>query len=777
MSETYTVSLSVRQLVEYVYSSGSIDARLQSADAMQDGTKAHQRIQGEYGEDDQKEVFLKADIVWGDDLKFTIDGRCDGLLASGSVPMIDEIKSTRGDLARVKEAGGLPVHWAQAWFYAYMYARDYDVPRMSVQLTYVHTLTDETIRFVREASFEELESDILGMIEQYAPYAQLRREHEQSRNASIGQLPFPFHTYRTGQRKLAGAVFKSIEEGVSLFARAPTGIGKTISTTYPAIKAIGQGLLQRIYYLTARTTTRAAAEDALRLMESQGLRLHAVTITAKDKICFQEETRCEKEHCPYADGYYDRINEAVLDILREETLLTRPVIEQYARKHLVCPFEYSLDLAYAADMVICDYNYVFDPRISFKRLHGEVKKRTALLVDEAHHLPDRGREMFSGMLTKAPFLAMQRELKGKHPGAHGAAKAINDYFIAKRKQLGDGRPQAMEQEKPEELIVLAERFAEEIEPLLEGAGAELLDLYFQSQQFLRAAKLYDTRYATLTEVSRGDVTMKLYCLDPSELLKGMRKGYRSAVYFSATLTPLGYYMDMLGGAEEDYTISLASPFDSGQLDVSIHAVSTRYQVRGQSYGPIAGIVHRMIMSRKGNYFVFFPSYAYMNAVHEAYIELMESEGLPPEERPVVQVQRSDMTEEERDGFLEAFQPGGARSLVGFAVMGGVFSEGVDLPGDRLIGVVVVGVGMPQLGMERDALRAYYQQRGNRGFHYAYVIPGMNKVLQAGGRLIRSETDEGRLMLIDDRYLEQDYRRLLPEEWLQAVKNTYSEFLD
>ncbi|RJE86049.1 ATP-dependent DNA helicase [Paenibacillus sp. 1011MAR3C5] len=777
MSETYTVSLSVRQLVEYVYSSGSIDARLQSADAMLDGTKAHQRIQSEYGEDDQKEVYLKADIVWGEGLQFAIDGRCDGLLASGAVPMIDEIKSTRGDLVRVKEEGGLPVHWAQAWFYAYMYARDNAVPKMSVQLTYVHTLTDETIRFIREASFEELQSDILGMIEQYAPYARLRREHELRRDASIGQLPFPFHTYRTGQRKLAGAVFKSIEEGVSLFARAPTGIGKTISTTYPAIKAIGQGLLQRIYYLTARTTTRAAAEDALRLMESQGLRLHAVTITAKDKICFQEETRCEKAHCPYADGYYDRINGAVLDILREETLLTRPVIERYARKHRVCPFEYSLDLAYAADMVICDYNYVFDPRVSFKRLYGEVKKRTALLVDEAHHLPDRGREMFSGMLTKAPFLALQRELKGQHPGAYSAAKAINDYFIARRKLLGDGRPSAMEQEKPEELIMLVERFTEEIEPLLEGDGATWLDLYFQSQQFLRAAKLYDARYATLTEVVRSDVSLKLYCLDPSELLKGMMKGYRSAIYFSATLTPLGYYMDMLGGAEEDYTISLASPFDSGQLDVSIHPISTRYHDRGQSYRPIAGIVHRMIMSRTGNYFVFFPSYAYMNAVHEAYIELMDSEEMPPGDRPAVQVQRSDMTEEERDGFLEAFQPGGERSLVGFAVMGGVFSEGVDLPGDRLIGVVVVGVGMPQLGLERDALRAYYQQRGNRGFHYAYVIPGMNKVLQAGGRLIRSETDEGQLMLIDDRYLEQDYRRLLPEEWLQAVKNTYSELLD
>ncbi|MCR2805252.1 ATP-dependent DNA helicase [Paenibacillus soyae] len=766
----YPVSLSVRHLVEYVYLSGSIDNRLQTVDAMHEGTKAHLRVQGEYGEGDRKEVYLKAEIPCGE-LLFSVDGRADGVLATEPIPTIDEIKSTAGDLGRVREEGGFPVHWAQAWFYAYMYARDTGAPSMRIQLTYVNTVTEETERFVREASLEELERDVQGMVERYAPYALLRRDHERKRNASIESLPFPFESYRAGQRRLAGAVYKSVEEGVSLFARAPTGIGKTVSTTYPAIKAMGRGLLQRIYYLTARTTTRAAAEDALGLMAAKGLNLHAVTLTAKDKICFQEETRCEKEHCPFADGYYDRINGAIMDILENETLMTRSVIERYARKHTVCPFEFSLDLAYASDLVICDYNYVFDPRISFKRLYGEVKKKTAVLVDEAHNLPDRAREMFSGGLTKAPFLAMQRSLKGRHKTAFEAAKAVNDYFIATRKRLADGKPAVSEKERPDELIGLAERFAEAAQPLLETEGGELLELYFEVQQFLRAAKLYDDRFTTMTEVSRNDVSVKLFCLDPSELVAGTVKGYRSAVYFSATLTPLGYYMDVLGGSEEDYTLSLPSPFSSEQLTVSVHPISTRYQDRDVSYKPIAEIIRRTVSGKKGNYLAFFPSYAYMNAVHEAYLELLDGAGeRESASRPDVLLQQSGMAEEERDAYLAAFRPDGERSLVGFAVMGGIFSEGVDLPGDRLIGVVVVGVGMPQLGLERDTLRSYYSSQGKNGFTYAYVVPGMNKVLQAGGRLIRSETDTGTLALIDDRYLESGYRQLLPEEWLGAVKN-------
>lgn len=804
MADEYRVSLPVRQLVEYVFLSGSIDMRMQSMDALQEGTKAHQRIQETYGEHDRKEVYLSAEITC-DGLLFVVDGRCDGLLATEPMPTIDEIKSTRADLGSL---GDKPVHWAQALFYAYMYACQEELPAIGVQLTYAHKDSGEARRFYREASFAELEEQVMGIVRQYAPYAKQRQRHERQRDASIATLAFPFDNYRAGQRKLAGAVYKTIEEGVSLYAKAPTGIGKTISTTYPAIKAIGSGLLRRLYYLTARTTTRAAAEDALRHMERRGLHIHSVTITAKEKICFQDEVRCDKDHCPYADGYYDRINGAILDVLENETIMSRAVIEQYARKHRVCPFEMSLDAAYASDVVICDYNYVFDPRISFKRQYAEGKKATALLVDEAHNLVDRARDMFSAELTRWPFQSLQREQKNGHRGVYEASKAINEYFVALRRTIEDNKDRPIVSETlPDELVKLAERFAQAAEKALDGGGTTasitsgtgkvsdgdtmtagdtspvgspvlagaamnfgsnddntLLDAYFAVQQFLRAAKLYDERFATFAEVTRLDMRVKLFCMDPSELLKETGKGYRSHVYFSATLTPVRYYMDMLGATEQDYTLALPSPFASERLQVGVHPISTRYQDRDKSYQPIAKLIADTASKRRGNYFVFFPSYAYMKDVHDTYMK-QESPGKEIE----IKLQRSDMSEEERDEFLADFRPEGSRTLVAFAVLGGVFSEGVDLPGDRLIGVMVIGVGLPQLGLERNLLRDFFQRDGKNGYDYAYVIPGINKVLQAGGRLIRTETDSGTISLVDDRYEQPSYRRLLPEEWLASLR--------
>lgn len=782
--QPYKVELPVRQLVEYVFLSGSIDSRMQSMDSLQEGTKAHQRIQETYGESDRKEVYLSAEILC-DGLAFVVDGRCDGLLATEPLPTIDEIKSTRADLATLEDKS---VHWAQALFYAYMYARDENLPAIGIQLTYVHKDTGETKRFRRETGFGELEEQVTHILRQYAPYAKLKQRHEETRDASIRDLAFPFDHYRAGQRKLAGAVYKTVQEGVSLYAKAPTGIGKTISTTYPAIKAIGGGLLKRLYYLTARTTTRAAAEDALKHMQNRGLRIHSVTITAKEKICFQDEVRCDKDHCPFADGYYDRINGAILDMLEHETIMSRSTIEHYARKHAVCPFEMSLDAAYASDAVICDYNYVFDPRISFKRQYAEGKKATALLVDEAHNLVDRARDIFSAELTRWPFQTLQREQKGGHRGLYEASKAINEYFVSLRKTIEDNKDKPVVSDMlPDELVKHAERFAIAAEQVLDGGfgagfpGAEgsvaggvagatggdgdstLLDAYFAVQQFLRAAKVYDGRFATFAEVTRLDMRVKLFCMDPSELLKEAAKGYRSHVYFSATLTPVRYYMDMLGASEKDYTLALPSPFESERLQVDVRPISTRYQDRNDSYGPIAQLIADTAAKREGNYFVFFPSYAYMKDVYDAYTKLGGSHS-----GAIVKLQRTDMSEEERDAFLADFQPGGDRTLIGFAVLGGVFSEGVDLPGDRLIGVIVVGVGLPQLGLERNLLRDFFQREGKSGYDYAYVIPGMNKVLQAGGRLIRTETDSGTITLVDDRYLQPSYRRLLPEEWLASL---------
>ncbi|WP_028400162.1 ATP-dependent DNA helicase [Ectobacillus panaciterrae] len=753
-----TVRISVRSLVEYVFRSGSIDTGFRTSTTLIEGTKAHQKIQKTYKELDQKEVYVQAELSY-EDVEFIVDGRCDGLLFSDDMIIVDEIKSTSKDLSQITEETH-PVHWAQAKFYAYMYAKEHGLNEMTVQLTYVHVDTEEQKRFRQIVSFTELESFVFDVVKRYAPYASMQLRHREKRNASIKELPFPFQTYREGQRKLAGAVYKTIADEKSLFAKAPTGIGKTISTTFPSAKAMGEGFLDRMFYLTAKTITRTAAEEAFSLMEKKGLCMHTVTITAKDKVCFKEETRCQKEYCEFANGYYDRINDAILDILENETILSRSVIEKYALEHKVCPFEFSVDLAYAADTVICDYNYIFDPRVSFKRLFEEQKKQTVLLVDEAHNLVDRAREMFSAEVHKSVYLQLKRNFKGINAKVHDVAHAINQYFIALRKQSDE--KQIVRKELDEELVRLLEEFiiAAEME-LAAGNGGEeqslLLDAYFSVQSFVRIASLYDERYVTYTEFEKSEVRMKLFCLDPSHLLRQMGKNYRSKIYFSATLTPLSYYQDMLGAQEEDFIISIPSPFHQEQLQVFVQPVSTKYHDRERTKPNIAAALHQLIEHRPGNYLVFFPSYQYLRDVYESFMER--------ETEVKTIVQDTGMSEEEREHFLAAFQAENEETLVGFAVLGGIFSEGIDLKGDRLNGVAVVGVGLPQLGLERNIIKDYFNAAGKNGYDYAYVFPGMNKVLQAGGRLIRSENDTGTILLIDDRFLQRKYQSLLPDEWM------------
>ncbi|WP_372631804.1 ATP-dependent DNA helicase [Cohnella sp.] len=757
---TDTISLSVRRLVEHVFRSGSLDSGFRAASALAEGTKAHQKLQSKYGERDRKEVYLSAEVGCGD-LLFAVDGRCDGLLiGENGETTIEEIKSTVRDIASMTEDGTPEVHWAQAYFYAYMYSVENGVDRLRVRLTYVQVDTEEVRQFEREMTKAELEAYVLGVIEAYAPYARMLAGNRRVRHESIAGLEFPFAAYREGQRKLAGAVYKTIGERRKLFARAPTGIGKTVSTLFPAIKAIGTGKLEQLFYLTARTITRTAAEDTLALMAERGLGMRSVTITAKEKICFQDEVDCRPESCPYANGYYDRINEAILDLLGSETLIRRETIEKYARKHAVCPFEMSLDAAYGADAVICDYNYIFDPRVSLKRLMGEQKKRTVLLVDEAHNLVDRAREMYSAVLEKREFLELEREFKGISPQLHAAAKAVNKWFVELKKRAG-GEP-LVSKEVPEGLLELVEEFAARAERELAGggpgAGSErLLNAYFAAAAWIRTGKLYDERYVAYAEFERNEVRLKMFCLDPSNLLAQMGKGFLAHVFFSATLSPLNYYMDMLGAGEEDYSVTLGSPFAKEQWEVEIVSLSTRYADRDRTKERLTAALLDFAGRRRGNYLVFFPSYEYMNGMYEEFAS-RAGDGWQ------TLLQTPDMAEEERERFLDRFDAANEGTLIGFAVMGGIFSEGIDLTGDRLNGVAVVGVGMPQLGLERNLIRGHFDERGMSGFDYAYVYPGINKVLQAGGRLIRTERDRGRLMLVDDRYLQPKYARLLPEEW-------------
>lgn len=754
---TNSVNLSVRKLVEYVHRSGSIDAKFRTANTMTDGTKAHQRVQKTYNGGDQKEVYLSIKLPF-EGLSFSIDGRCDGVLFEEDTVVIDEIKSTLKPLEEIEE-NQFPVHWAQAKCYAYMYAILNQKSQMTVQLRYVNLDEDNQKCFRQLWAIDDLEDFMIEMVAGYAPFAIMMQEHLADRNESIKALPFPFKNYREGQRRLAGSVYKTIEEGSNIFANAPTGIGKTVSTAYPTVKAMGEGHIERFFYLTAKTITRTAAEEAFSLMRDNGLHLNVVTLTAKDKICFKEKTICQKEYCEFADGYYDRLNEAMLDLLSNNQVIDRKTIEAYARKHTICPFEFSLDVAYEADAIICDYNYIFDPRVSLKRFFEEQKRQTALLIDEAHNLVDRAREMFSASLKQTTFYSLEKAYRNKNQVLYQESRLVNDYFLALKKKID--KKGLVIKGLQEDLVTQLEAFIEVAEQELlnqadQDTQQDLLDAYFAAQTFNRMAKLYDERYVTFIEEANSEIHIRLFCIDPSYLLQQMSKGFRSKVFFSATLMPFQYYLDMLGKEEEDYSLTLPSPFPKENTNVLIQPLSTRYRDRQHTSDAIVKMMKQTIEANPGNYLVFSPSYQYMNNLYDDFsrikgdIEILLQDPL--------------MTEEERELFLEKFQPRDKGSLVGFSVLGGIFSEGIDLRGDRLNGVIVVGVGLPQIGLERDIIKDYFDGTRKNGFDYAYVFPGINKVLQAGGRLIRSETDSGIIVLVDDRFLTQKYRRLLPYEW-------------
>ncbi|WP_419881023.1 ATP-dependent DNA helicase [Peribacillus sp. B-H-3] len=749
--------VSVRTLAEYVYKSGSITSGFRAAASLSEGTRIHQKIQKQYGEHDLKEVPLTLEHTY-EDIVFFIEGRCDGLLADGHSYTIDEIKSTALDLHTLSETN-YPVHWAQAKCYAAMFALHHNLDEIGVQLTYVQKNTEEIKRFKVNCSRQELAAFLEDMMKGFYHFANWKLEHLEERNKACRDLSFPFENYRGGQRKLAGAVYKTINEKANLFANAPTGIGKTASTIFPSLKIMGQGECQKIFYLTAKTITRQTAEDTFSLMMDRGLVCKTVTITAKDKICFHDNGSCNPNECEFANGYYDRVNNAMLDILEHEQLITRSVIEEYAKKHKLCPFEFSLDLAYVCDAVVCDYNYVFDPRVSLKRMLDEQKKDTVLLVDEAHNLVDRARSMFSAELYKTQFLQIKRENKLNEPAISRAAKNINRYFIEEKKSL-DNRYNKIMQNLPDDLLEGLEAFIEAAEPfLLERSGGveheDLLQGYFDVQNFLKISKLVDEHYSIYFEIQQNDAKVKLFCLNPSTLLKNILSGFCSAILFSATLSPAGYFMDMLGGGEEDYRISVPSPFTADQNEVLISRISTRYRDREESIDRITDLLINILDGRKGNYLVFFPSHQYMNNVYGAFTAASAVKTI---------IQGSTMTEDEREDFLNSFQENKDRLFVGFAVLGGIFSEGVDMKGDRLSGVIITGVGLPQIGFERDIIKSHFQDQGKNGYDYAYVFPGMNKVLQAGGRLIRSEEDHGLIVLVDDRFLTAKYQGMLPENW-------------
>ncbi len=756
------IRLSVRNLVEFVLRSGDLDNRKSTSidrEAMLAGGRMHRKIQKQMGSNYEAEVNLKI-IVPFDEVNLILEGRADGILKEDGNVIIDEIKGMYQDVTKLEEP--ILVHQAQAICYAYMYVEKMQLDGAIVQMTYCNLDTEEIRRFQTYYSVHQLEELFMGYAKEYGKWAKFLYHHRMERKSSIQGMEFPF-PYRKGQRDIVVSVYRTIIREMRLFIQAPTGIGKTISVLFPAVKAIGEGYGDKIFYLTAKTITRAAAEESFQIMRQQGMKLSSVTITAKEKLCIIPEMDCNPISCPRAKGHFDRVNQAVFDLIINETEASRAIILNYAKKHNVCPFEMCLDVSNWMDAIICDYNYVFDPNIRLQRYFSEnAKGEYFFFIDEAHNLVDRAREMYSAAIKKEDFLEAKQRMKTNRIITKKIDRCNRVMLQLKRecdtwRELGDG-------EGIGALVLAVEALFGELQKWEEThpeykRTKEDSEFFFSLRNFLFIYDRMDENYRVYTKhLEDGKFLLKLLCVNPANAIRSCLDQGISSVFFSATMLPIRYYKQLLSGEQDDYAIYAHSPFDTKKRLLLIGSdVTSRYTRRVHSeFEKIAAYIERVVNKRHGNYFVFFPSYGYMLDVLEVI-----KEKVPAYE---YQVQKNGMTEAEREEFLELFSEKNKKSLVGFCVNGGIFSEGIDLKGERLIGVIMVGTGLPQVCTEREILKKFYEEKDMNGFDYAYRYPGMNKVLQAAGRLIRTENDYGVILLLDERFLREEYIRQFPIEW-------------
>lgn len=764
------IKVSVRELVEFVLRKGDLVSEFKGSSRNVDAIKIHKKLEQSDECEYMKEVALSYCIT-SNNVTIQISGRADGIIINDKEITIDEIKTTTTPLDKVDENYNI-LHWAQAKCYAFIYCIQNNLKEINVQITYYEFDSKDVKRIIKKFYFDELKNFFEDLINKFLEYANLISNWKRVRNISIEKINFPFSDYRKGQRKFAVSTYVSIKRGKRAFIEAPTGIGKTIASIFPSIKALYEGHCSKIFYITPKTTQKVNAQNVFLKMKSLGLRFKVIIITSKEKICFNDKN-CDPEVCKYAKGHYDRINEAIKDIFSNEDIFSQEIIKKYSKKHSVCPFEFSLDLCNYADCVICDYNYVFDPRAYLRRFF-DVKNDYVVLIDEAHNLVDRAREMYSSQLNKEDFLNIRRCVKNDIPKLYKILNKINTYFLSQKKNIEGNF--LIQKQIPNELLPLLRRFITCTDNWLSKEekadfNEELLELYFDVLSFLRICESYDGKYITYVQKENKNIKIKLFCIDPSTMLENTLKKIKSVIYFSATLTPMNYYVSLLGCTKDVIKIKLQSPFPKENLLTVIdNRISTKYNNRDLTCSEVVNDIRNVISGRKGNYLVYFPSYEYMNKVFENFRT----------QYPNINIvkQNIGMSEDERSEFLNKFYNDNSNMLVGFAVMGGIFSEGIDLVGNKLIGVIIVGVGIPKVCVERNIIKQYFDKIYKKGFEYSYIYPGINKVMQAAGRVIRTKEDKGIIFLIDDRFTKKNYLSLLPKYWfpINLYKNS-NEFND
>ncbi|WP_125608025.1 ATP-dependent DNA helicase [Lapidilactobacillus bayanensis] len=761
--------IGIRELIEFTLRSGDLVVQSRSNHTALEGARIHRKLQKQAGPDYQKEISLNYETTLdGQDVK--IEGRADGVVIDPDTHgiLVDEIKTAETDFADLTQ-DALTRYWGQAKFYAWLLAEKETVDHVTVQLTYFQTTTEIVTREQQTWTHDDLGKFVQDVLKEYEFWLHLRSQWLLERNEAAEKLNFPYADFRAGQRKFSGVVYKTIAAQKILLTEAPTGAGKTIATLFPTIKSFVDNKVNRIFYLTAKTSTRAVAEATLKDLRAHNAKIKSVTLTAKEKITFPIPEGYPAGHSPYTDGYYDRIKPALKDLIAHEDNWDRSTIEQYAQKHTVDPFEFSLDASRFADVIIGDYNYLFDPQSYLLRFFANPQIGNVFLIDEAHNLVSRSREMYSTELTQAPLHALDKAIRGQKTQVIADLRKALKPIKANFKKLPTLLPEPELAEQP--IADLEDDFVNDFyrgqELLRDWLGKNIdqpvheavLNYFFELTSWLRIYDFYGDNYQTIVK-TKPTLTLALRCLDASQYLQeSLHKG-DAAILFSATLSPLTYYQETLTAADPDALIfRMSSPFPpQNQCLLITNYIQTTYAQRDANLPKIISALQKMIAAKVGNYLVFLPSYHYLTEV------ATEFSAKNPDINVIQQDSHNDTIT--RQDFLAQFSADNTATLVGFAVLGGSFAEGIDLKGDRLIGVAIISVGLPGLSLENNLIKDYYQAKNHQGFAYAYQLPGFNNVMQAGGRLIRDATDRGVILLLDQRFASTRYQRLFPPHWQQ-----------
>ena len=683
------------------------------------------------------------------------------------IPMVKDKHILVKAIALIEDFEGVTdemveIHLAEMTMYAYMYMTHKNIEAMQVKIFFTSTERVDSIEKVYDLDIYKAKAFFVESIERYLKWIELTEKWAKERNASIKPLKFPFKEYRDGQEKLARSTYITIAQNKKMFIQAPTGVGKTVSSIFPSIKAIGENKIDKIFYLTAKTIGAKVAEESFDKMREQGLKFRNITLTAKDKVCFKEKTNCNPAYCEYAKNYYGKINDVIYEMLQNENIFTRQIIEDYAKKHKVCPFELSLDLSLYSDAIICDYNYVFDPNVYLKRYFEEGSQcNCTFLVDEAHNLVDRARSMYSAEINKRLLLSALEVTQLVYPAIEKLIMDVISNLSIYEDKCTNG--EYSDKNMPNKLANSISNLTEGLSSLFHKNKSKntadlekLSELYSSCNRFVSIAEMFNDSYVFFVE-AKEDTIFKLFCIDPAINLRQAYKRGKSAIIFSATLTPLTYFRDILGGDKDSYGVVLDSPFDIKNREILVvDNVSTRYKDRERSYEQIIEHIHAVVSAKMGNYMVFLPSFDYMNKLKDKFSEKY------PDIKTIKQDGR--MSELDREIYLDEFLPKPKKTMVSFNVISGLFSEGIDFKGEMLIGSIIVGVGLPMICLERNVIKDYFQKKNGYGFDFAYTFPGLNRVIQAAGRVIRTDDDKGIIMLIDDRFGEQKYKSLFPKEW-------------